>query len=154
MGRHAQRRRRLSHLSRSHDRRLVHRRHRRLTIPLPNYPITQLPNYPIVYVELHTSSAFSFLQAASLPEALVDRAADLGYPALALLDRDGVYGAPRFHKAALAAGLRPIIGAELTITGAGQAGQAGEAGWAGRAGRAGTEGPEARSVPPDRPFLP
>ena len=58
-----------------------------------------------MYVELHASSAFSFLQAASLPEALVDRAASLGYPALALLDRDGVYGAPRFHKAALAAGI-------------------------------------------------
>ena len=69
------------------------------------------------YVELHTASAFSFLQGASLPEALVDRAAELGYPALALLDRDGVYGAPRFHKAARAAGIRPIIGAELTITG-------------------------------------
>ena len=69
------------------------------------------------YIELHTASAFSFLQGASLPEALVDRAADLGYPALALLDRDGVYGAPRFHKAARAAGIRPIIGAELTITG-------------------------------------
>ena len=68
-----------------------------------------------MYVELHASSAFSFLQGASLPEALVDRAADLGYPALALLDRDGVYGAPRFHKAALAAGIKPIIGAELTL---------------------------------------
>src|SRR5437899_2146238 len=67
------------------------------------------------YIELHTASAFSFLQGASLPEALVDRAAELGYSALALLDRDGVYGAPRFHKAALSAGLRPIIGAELTI---------------------------------------
>ena len=67
------------------------------------------------YIELHTASAFSFLQGASLPEALVDRAADLGYSALALLDRDGVYGAPRFHKAALAAGVRPIIGAELTV---------------------------------------
>jgi error-prone DNA polymerase len=80
-----------------------------------------------VYVELHVSSAFSFLQAASLPEALVERAASLGYPALALLDRNGVYGAPRFHKAALAAGLRPIIGAELTIAGAGQAEGAGKA---------------------------
>ncbi len=68
------------------------------------------------YIELHAASAFSFLQGASLPEALVDRAADLGYPALALLDRDGVYGAPRFHKAARAAGIKPIIGAELTIT--------------------------------------
>ena len=69
----------------------------------------------IPYIELHTSSAFSFLRAASLPETLVDRAALLGYPAVALLDRDGVSGAPRFHKAALAAGLRPLIGAELTI---------------------------------------
>jgi error-prone DNA polymerase len=48
-------------------------------------------------IELHCASAFSFLEAASLPETLVDRAAALGYPALALLDRDGVYGAPRFH---------------------------------------------------------
>ncbi len=63
-----------------------------------------------MYIELHTASAFSFLQGASLPEALIDRAAALGYPALALLDRDGVYGLPRFHKAALAAGIRPIVG--------------------------------------------
>jgi error-prone DNA polymerase len=68
-----------------------------------------------VYIELHAASAFSFLQGASLPEALVERAAALGYPALALLDADGVYGAPRFHKAAKQAGLRAIIGAELTI---------------------------------------
>jgi len=58
------------------------------------------------YIELHAASAFSFLQGASLPESIVERAADLGYPAVALLDRDGVYGAPRFHKAATAAGLR------------------------------------------------
>ncbi len=69
-----------------------------------------------MYIELHTSSAFSFLRAASLPEPLIERAALLGYPAVALLDRDGVYGAPRFHKAAKAAGLRSIIGAELTIS--------------------------------------
>jgi error-prone DNA polymerase len=68
-----------------------------------------------MYVELHAASAFSFLQGASLPETLVERAAALGYPALALLDADGVYGAPRFHKAAARAGLRAIIGAELTI---------------------------------------
>ena len=68
-----------------------------------------------MYIELHTASAFSFLDAASLPETLVEQAARLGYPALALLDRDGVYGAPRFHRAARAAGLRPIVGAELTI---------------------------------------
>jgi error-prone DNA polymerase len=68
-----------------------------------------------MYVELHAASAFSFLRGASLPETLVERAAALGYPALALLDQDGVYGAPRFHKAARSAGLRPLIGAELTI---------------------------------------
>ena len=68
-----------------------------------------------MYIELHTSSAFTFLRAASVPETLIERAALLGYPAVALLDRDGVSGAPRFHKAALAAGLRPLIGAELTI---------------------------------------
>jgi error-prone DNA polymerase len=85
------------------------------------------------YIELHAASAFSFLQGASLPEALVDRAAELGYPALALLDRDGVYGAPRFHKAATAARIRPIIGAELTI-GPGKAGRPGGAGEGGQAG--------------------
>ncbi len=69
-----------------------------------------------MYIELHAASAFSFLQGASLPETLVERAAALGYPALALLDADGVYGAPRFHKAAKQAGIRAIIGAELTIT--------------------------------------
>ena len=68
-----------------------------------------------VYIELHAASAFSFLDGASLPETLVERAAELGYPALALLDRDGVYGVPRFHKAAVAAGIKPIIGSELTI---------------------------------------
>ncbi|HYM24843.1 MAG TPA: error-prone DNA polymerase [Vicinamibacterales bacterium] len=67
------------------------------------------------YIELHSASAFSFLQGASPPETLIDRAADLGYSALALLDRDGVYGAPRFHKAAKAAGIQPIVGAELTL---------------------------------------
>src|SRR5258708_29524446 len=69
-----------------------------------------------MYIELHASSAFSFLDGASLPEALIERAAALGYPALALLDRDGVYGAPRFHLAAKKAGLKAIIGAELTMT--------------------------------------
>ena len=68
-----------------------------------------------MYIELHTASAFSFLRGASLPETLVERAAALGYPAVALLDADGVYGAPRFFKAARQAGLRAIVGAELTI---------------------------------------
>ncbi len=68
-----------------------------------------------MYIELHTSSAFSFLDGASLPETLIERAAALGYPAIALLDRDGVYGAPQFYRAAKAAGIKAIVGAELTI---------------------------------------
>jgi error-prone DNA polymerase len=68
-----------------------------------------------VYIELHCSSAFSFLRGASLPETLINRAAALGYSSLALLDRDGAYGLPRFHQAAKAAGIRALIGAELTI---------------------------------------
>ncbi|BCS32976.1 hypothetical protein TBR22_A22010 [Luteitalea sp. TBR-22] len=67
------------------------------------------------YVELHTASAFSFLDGASLPEALVEQAKVLGYDTLALLDRDGVYGAPRFYQAARKAGLRALVGAELTM---------------------------------------
>jgi error-prone DNA polymerase len=69
----------------------------------------------IVPIELRASSAFSFLRGSSLPEALVSRAAELGYDALALVDRDGLCGAPRFFKAARQAGIRPIVGAELTL---------------------------------------
>jgi error-prone DNA polymerase len=68
-----------------------------------------------VYVELSVRSAFSFLQAASAPERLAEEAARLGYGALALVDADGVYGAPRFYKAATAAGVRPLVGAALTL---------------------------------------
>ena len=67
------------------------------------------------YIELRCRSAFSFLAGASLPEDLIECAATLGYPALALGDRDGVYGAPRFHQAAKRAGLRAIVGAEVTL---------------------------------------
>ena len=69
------------------------------------------------YVELRSRSAFSFLEGASSPEALAERAAELGYGALALADRDGLYGAPRFHQAARAAGLRAIVGADVTLVG-------------------------------------
>ena len=68
-----------------------------------------------MYIELHTASAFSFLRGASLPETLVERAAALEYAAIALVDRDGLYGAPRFYKAAQAAGIKAIVGAELSI---------------------------------------
>ena len=66
-----------------------------------------------MYIELHSRSAFSFLEGASLPENLIARCAELKMPAMALLDRDGVYGAPRFHMAAKKVGLKAHIGAEL-----------------------------------------
>ncbi|HET7452072.1 MAG TPA: PHP domain-containing protein, partial [Thermoanaerobaculia bacterium] len=70
---------------------------------------------PRPYAELHAASAFSFLDGATLPEDLVDRAAALGLPAVALLDTNGVYGAPRFHKAAKLAGIKALVGAEVVL---------------------------------------
>jgi error-prone DNA polymerase len=67
------------------------------------------------YVELHARSAFSFLRGSSSPEHLAFTAADQHLPALALCDRDGVFGAPRFYAAARECGIRPIVGSELTI---------------------------------------
>src|SRR5580693_8475215 len=68
------------------------------------------------YVELHSRSAFSFLEGSSTPEELVQRAAGLKLPAIAMLDRDNISGAPRFHMAAKKAGIRAHIGAEVTST--------------------------------------
>jgi error-prone DNA polymerase len=68
-------------------------------------------------VELRASSAFSFLSAASQPEELAETAAAQGYRAVALADAGGVYGIPRFVKAARAAGVRPIVGARVRIDG-------------------------------------
>src|SRR3954452_20035797 len=68
-----------------------------------------------MYIELHASSAFSFLRGGSFPEQLAERAADLGLPAVALLDRNGVYGVQRFSVACREHGVRPIIGASLTM---------------------------------------
>src|SRR5947207_15845215 len=67
------------------------------------------------YVELHCHSAFSMLDGAALPEMLVARAAELGYPALALTDHDELGGAVRFAQAGSEVGLGAIIGAELTV---------------------------------------
>ncbi len=66
------------------------------------------------YIELNARSAFSFLEGASLPEDLIAAAGNFGMPAMALIDRDGVYGAPRFHMAAKKAGIRAHIGAEIS----------------------------------------
>ena len=67
------------------------------------------------YVELHARSACSFLRGASRPDALAARAAELELPAMALCDREGVYGAARFYGAAKEHGIRPIVGAELAM---------------------------------------
>ena len=67
------------------------------------------------YVELHACSAFSFLRGASFPEQLAEVAAELEMPAMALLDRNGVYGAQRFSVAAREQNVRPIIGCELSM---------------------------------------
>ena len=68
-----------------------------------------------MYVELHARSAFSFLEGASLPEELIAVCAQLKMPAMALLDTDGVYGAPRFHLAAGKAKIKAHIGAEVAF---------------------------------------
>jgi len=67
------------------------------------------------YVEFHARSAFSFLRGASQPEQLVRTAAKLGIPAMALLDRNGVYGSARAHHDALDQGIRAIVGSELVM---------------------------------------
>jgi error-prone DNA polymerase len=73
-----------------------------------------------MYIELHARSAFSFLEGASTPEELVHAFAAHGMPSMALLDRDGLYGAPRFYLAAKKIGLIAHIGAEVTSSGGGR----------------------------------
>ncbi len=72
------------------------------------------------YVELHARSAFSFLEGASLPEAMTQQAANLQLPGLAILDRDGLYGSPRLYTTAKKLGLRSHIGAEVSVDAFGQ----------------------------------
>src|SRR5437868_5821408 len=69
----------------------------------------------MAYVELHSHSAFSFLDGASLPEHLALQAQALGYPALALTDHHGLYGSMAFAQSARQLGLRAITGAEMTL---------------------------------------
>src|SRR5271166_6682734 len=69
-----------------------------------------------MYTELHARSAFSFLEGSSTPEELAARCAELGMSSMALLDRDGVSGLPRFHQAAKKLGIRAHLGAEVTCT--------------------------------------
>ena len=67
------------------------------------------------YIELHAASAFSFLEGASGPEEIIERAAELNIPSIALLDRNGIYGAARFHTSAARAGVAAHIGAEIAV---------------------------------------
>jgi error-prone DNA polymerase len=69
-----------------------------------------------VFAELHAASAFSFLEGASLPEVLAEVCSQLDIPAMAVLDRDGFYGSPRFHLAAQKRGIKAHVGAEVTCT--------------------------------------
>src|SRR5258706_1168647 len=72
------------------------------------------------FVELGARSAFSFLEGSSAPEDLVARAAELGHRAMALADVHGVYGLPRFSRAAQAAGMRAISRARVHLLGEGR----------------------------------
>lgn len=67
------------------------------------------------FVHLHVASGYSLQYGASTPAALVERAAAWGQPALALTDRDGLYGAVRFVQACEAAGVAPILGVDLAV---------------------------------------
>ena len=67
------------------------------------------------YIELHARTAFSFLRGASRPKELAVAAADADLSAMAVCDRGGVYGTPRFYKEARACGVKPIVGCELAM---------------------------------------
>lgn len=68
-----------------------------------------------MYSELGASSHYSFLRSVADPELLAERAANLNYAAIALSDYGGVYGIPKFHRAAQKYGVRAIVGASLDI---------------------------------------
>ncbi|HUB19213.1 MAG TPA: error-prone DNA polymerase [Acidobacteriaceae bacterium] len=93
------------------------------------------------YVELHAASAFSFLEAASQPEDLIERATELEIPAVALLDRNGVYGSARMHTSAQRNGLRAHVGATISTSA-----------W-GAGGASATSAPKARSAALQVPLL-
>src|SRR5262249_45318215 len=82
---------------------------KRLPSPVP----PRKPDAEIPYAELHCCTNFSFLEGASHPDELVARAAELGYAALAITDRESLAGVVRAHVAAKAAGLKLLIGAAI-----------------------------------------
>src|SRR5215472_18515551 len=80
-------------------------------------PILVSKSMPVSYIELHAKSAFSFLRGASIPEEYVDRTKELDQAGMALVDCDGVYGAPRFHLAMQKLeGPKAFIGSEVLCT--------------------------------------
>jgi error-prone DNA polymerase len=113
-----------------------------------DYARPAAPAPPLPYAELRCASAFSFLDGASLPEDLVARAAELELDTVALVDRNGVPGAPRFWKAAKVAGIKPLVGSEVTIEtiAAGARGERGSSGCGSSeaASRLATESPHGR----------
>ena len=92
------------------------------------------------FVHLHVASGYSLQYGASHPHVLVERAAEQEMDALALTDRDGTYGAVRFAKAAMAMGIRPILGVDLAFSSSV------------RALRPGSSTPERLEVPHPRPW--
>lgn len=76
------------------------------------------------FVHLHVHSYFSFMDGVAAPGVLLERAAGCGMDALALTDHQGLYGAIRFYRAGLEAGVKPIIGTEIVVEAAGLAGDA------------------------------
>ncbi len=84
--------------------------------PLRNKDLVRSTTSADDYIELHAASAFSFLDGASQPEVLVERTAQLNMPAMALADRNGLYGVARFHTAAKKLGIKAHIGAEIAVS--------------------------------------
>ena len=90
----------------------LHRLHR----PAPQAGIPPTGTAPVRYSELHCKTNFSFLEGASHPDELVAEAARLGYAGMAVTDRNSLAGVVRAHLAAKEAGLKLLIGAEITLT--------------------------------------
>jgi error-prone DNA polymerase len=95
----------------------VERRHGYHYISGPDLHNLVLAKVLVMYVELHCHSHFSFLDGASSPDDLVSRTKELGMPALALTDHNGLYGIVKFRNAAKEQGIKPIVGAEITLDG-------------------------------------
>src|SRR5215469_10387044 len=99
-----------------------------------------------MYSELHSRSAFSFLEGGSLPEALASIASVAGLPAMALLDRNGFYGSPRFHMSAQKTGIRAHVGTELTVVDESAQDNGRKSESADLSGRSGLSGPSGRAA--------